>query len=458
MKTKIIAIYVIIFTASSSCKDFLTVGPPSNKVASSTIFLTAETATAAVNGLYISLSNSNGHFSSGGNTIYLGLYADELLPANTTTTTIQEFANSKLSKENSYVNFNFWNKAYQVINQSNSIIDGLQNSQLAAQVVNQLLGEALFVRAYCYWNLISLFGDVPLVLTSKDYDAVIKMGRTSISEVQTQIFADLSQAKNLLKTTYPSTGRYRVNSIVVSAFLSRINTYLGRWNDALENSNEVINQSSVYSLETDLNRAFLITSTEAIWQTTTGSSSTNTFEGLTFIPFAVATLRPTHQLQPTLLNAFTLVDKRKTSWIAGKTVSGVTYFYPYKYKVQTNSTKTECQMMIRLAEIYLNRAEAKAYINDATAIDDLNRIRNRAGLASLSGLSGQSLVEAIIAERRLELFAEWGLRFFDLRRTGKLDQILTPLKPEWKSTGKLFPIPESDIQAAPNLLQNPGYN
>ncbi len=114
--------------------------------------------------------------------------------------------------------------------------------------------------------------------------------------------------------------------------------------------------------------------------------------------------------------------------------------------------------MIRLGEIFLNRAEAKAHLNDATAIDDLNKTRFRAGLANLSGLTGHPLLDAIIQERRLELFAEWGFRFYDLRRTGQLNAVLAPIKSQWIATGALFPIPASEILAAPNLVQNPGYN
>lgn len=450
-------IFVFSILSFVSCKDFVTVGPPSNQLASSTVFQTEQTAVAAINGLYSILSNTSLSFSAGGQSVYLGTYTDELTYTSTSANDL-EFANSKLSEANSIVYSNFWRYPYQTIYQANSCIQGLEAAAIPADTKKQLLGESYFIRAYCYWQLSVLFGDVPLVLDSKDYQNNSQMFRKPIAQVQAQVLADLALAKSLLKPAYPTAGRYRANHYTVMALLSRIHTYLGNWTDALNASNEVLSQTSTYSLETDLNRTFLIGSSEAIWQTATANATQNSYEGFAFIPSTSATSRPNYPLSQQLFAAFTALDKRKTIWTATKTVAGITYQYPYKYKVQTNAVKTEAQMMIRLGEIFLNRAEAKSHLNDPSAIDDLNKIRSRAGLMNLSGLSGQPLIDAIMQERRLELFAEWGLRFYDLKRTGQLNTVLTPLKSQWLATGTLFPIPATEILAAPNLVQNPGYN
>jgi len=112
-----------------------------------------------------------------------------------------------------------------------------------------------------------------------------------------------------------------------------------------------------------------------------------------------------------------------------------------------------------LAEQYLIRAEARAEKNNLNgAIDDLNMIRERAGLSPLLPSSDQSQVLAAVAqERRIELFAEWGHRWLDIKRTKTADQILGPIKSLWKSTAQLYPIPTLEIQTDPNLKQNPGY-
>lgn len=461
MKIKIL--YIALFISlllGGGCKKFVEVGTPSNQIASETIFLSEETATAAINGLYNTMSNFSLSFAGGGQTVYLGLYADEIYTTSTTVNVL-EFADSKLSSTNSIVYNNFWRYAYQVIYQANSCIAGLEKSSLAPALREQLLGEAYFIRAFCYWQLVNLFGDIPLVLTADDYASVVQMKRTSTTQVRTQVLNDLRLAKSMLKPNYPTNTRFRANYYTVMAMISRVQTYIGNWTEVLASSNEVISQA-IYLLENDLNKVFLIGSTEAIWQTGSGNPSYGSYEGFAFVPATSSTIRPAYPLQTNLYNAFTSTDKRKTNWIATKTVTGVTYQYPNKYKIRLNASttapKTECQMMLRLGEIYLNRAEAKAHLSDVTAIDDLNKIRNRAGLIGLSGLNGQPLIDAILKERRLELFAEWGLRWLDLKRTGQLDQVISSIKITWTSNAMLFPIPNSEILTAPNLIQNPGYN
>ena len=457
MKKEILIIMILLATIlGNGCKKFVEVGPPSDKTIASTVFDNESTARAAIIGLYARMTSSSLYFTSGGATAYLGLYGDELFYTSTSTVTAQ-FSDSKLAVSNGTVYSNFWGHAYQLIYAANSCIDGLQDAPISADLRAQLLGEAFFVRAYSYWTLVSLYGDVPLVLDAKDYAGTVQMKRTASIEVINQILADMNVAKGMLKPAYPTAGRFRPNYFTVIAMLSRINTYLGKWSEVLSNSNEVIENAS-YGLESDLNKVFLIGSNEVIWQMSYDQPLTNTYEGSNFIPTTAATTMPLFAPQNTLYNAFTSVDKRKINWIAAKTVSGKLYAYPFKYKVRSNSVKTEAQSMIRLGEIYLNRAEAKAHLNDGAALDDLNKIRNRAGLSNLSGLSGQSLIDMILSERRLELFAEWGLRWYDLKRTNQLDNVVGPLKSGWVSDGALWPIPNNEILASPNLTQNPGYN
>ena len=116
-------------------------------------------------------------------------------------------------------------------------------------------------------------------------------------------------------------------------------------------------------------------------------------------------------------------------------------------------------MVIRLAEIYLIRAEARAHQNNiAGAQSDINAIRGRAGLANTAAADQNSLLLAIEKERKLELFTEWGHRWFDLKRTNRSDAVLGPVKaPGWQSTDALYPIPFTEIQNNRNVTQNPGY-
>jgi hypothetical protein len=140
--------------------------------------------------------------------------------------------------------------------------------------------------------------------------------------------------------------------------------------------------------------------------------------------------------------------------------AGTTYYFPYKYKIRTGYTPlNEYYTVLRLAEQYLIRAEARVYINDfAGAKADINTIRTRAGLSNTSASDKASLLLAIEQERRIELFVEWGHRWLDLKRTGRASAILAPLKgADWQSTDILWPIPQSQINTNPSLIQNPGY-
>jgi hypothetical protein len=145
---------------------------------------------------------------------------------------------------------------------------------------------------------------------------------------------------------------------------------------------------------------------------------------------------------------------------------GVTYYYPAKYKATTTSGSSfkEYLMIFRLAEQYLIRAEARAMQNNFQgARDDLNAIRTRAGLGNTTANDQVSLLTGILHERQVELFTEMGQRWLDLKRAGKVDQVMsvvTPLKANgaaWKSYQQLYPIPFNDIKLNPALIQNPGF-
>jgi hypothetical protein len=169
-------------------------------------------------------------------------------------------------------------------------------------------------------------------------------------------------------------------------------------------------------------------------------------------------------LSNSLLQSFEINDLRNAQWVSSIDVSGNTYYYPYKYKIKSGTTINEYSMVLRLAEQYLIRAEARAQLDDVEgAIGDLDRIRQRAGLPlyqdTQPGMSKAEVLSAIEQERRIELFSEWGHRWLDLKRTGKADEVLGLEKgSDWQPTDVLYPIPFSEIQNNRNLLpQNPGY-
>ena len=119
-------------------------------------------------------------------------------------------------------------------------------------------------------------------------------------------------------------------------------------------------------------------------------------------------------------------------------------------------------MVLRLGEQYLIRAEAEAQGNDLiNAAKDLNIIRERAGLADTTTTTSSDMLALILHESQVELFTEWGCRWFDLIRTGNVNQVMIQVTPQkggsWNSNDTLYPIPLSNITVDPNLTQNAGY-
>ncbi len=441
----IFVITLVIF----SCKKSLDVPLPGNFIENSTVFSTdAQTATAAIAGLYTSMSQIGSIYTY--KSLYPGLSADEvvsILPNSTTDPFSQNALNSNTDAIGQY-----W-VIYNYIYVSNTIIENLNNSKsITPSLKVQLIGEAKFLRAFNYFYLCNLFGDVPLTTTS-NYIVNEKLPRAKSSEVYQQIINDLTDAQNSLSASYPVSDRGRVNKWAATALLARVYLYLGRWADAETASTSVIN-AGIYNLEPNLNNVFLATSNESIWELQTVDTYYNSSDGFTFLPPDSST-PPTYQLQPFLLNAFETGDLRLSVW----TTSYNGTVYPYKYKVYSSPTIIENDIPLRLAEQYLIRAESRAEENTnlTGAASDLNLIRNRAGLANTSAASQTALLTAIYHENQIEFFAEWGHRWLDLKRWKLIDQVLDAEKTGWKSYQALYPIPYAEIKLNSQLTQNPGY-
>jgi hypothetical protein len=448
-----------------SC-NFLDVGPPPTQVVDTTVYSADASATAGVLGIYIGLTsrgtNVPGIANDAALSTFLGLAADELLYA---TTTYDEYRLNQVNPAGNGPSL-LWSQAYTNIYQCNTAVAGLTGSTtLTASQRTQLLGEAKFLRAFNYFYLANIFGDVPLVL-STDYAANSTLGRTAKADVYAQVVTDLLDAQKSLGTAYPvANERTRVNQAAATALLARVYLYQQNWAAAETQATAVLAQSTLYSLPAP-NLAFLASSPEAIWQLRrAGTVSTNTAEAAYFVP-ASLTVAPTatYQLTNTLYNAFGTPDNRRTTWTNSYAVAGTTYRYPFKYqqRVATASAgaATEYSVVLRLAEQYLIRAEARIRQgNLATGIADLNAVRARAGATALpTTLSSADALLAVENERRLELFTEWGHRWFDLIRTGRVAAVLGPYKgTTWDANDNEWPIPATQLLANPALTQNPGY-
>lgn len=451
-------IFLLLLVCTSSCKKLIEVEPPVTQLETKQIFQNDQSAVAAVSGMYRQMLLTASIITNGGITRFCGLSADELI--NTTSPDADdEFRNNNIQVRNGSISGSLWQMAYKNIYHANALLEGLENAGITQALKKQLQGEALVVRSLNYFYLIQLFGDVPLVLTT-DYRLNQTMPRTTISDVYAQLTTDLLKAKSLLLTTYPSAGRVRPNKFTAAALLARVYLYQKDWINAEKQASEIIN-SGVYTLPAEINNCFLSGSTETIWSLIQDRS--NTSEGQLFIP-AFSFLKPPFILTDTLYRSFELNDLRKSKWLASTTINGLPVYYPLKYKKGTDFSSTppvptEYYVVFRLAEQYLIRAEANVNLgNNAACQADINVIRQRAGLPVTSASTRNELLLAVEKERQVELFAEWGHRWLDLKRTDRANSVLQGIKTSnWQATDTLFPIPFDQILLNTFLTQNAGY-
>lgn len=467
MNFKSIIFTCILFVVLSfvGCKKLLEVDDPLNELPSEIIFKSETTAKSALAGAYATMSSMTAFNTEF--TLLNALSADEM--AFVGGAELQDFTQNTYDPILTKRLDGLWSDIYNVIYRFNNVIEGLQNNTaIAAPVARQIVGEAKVMRAYCYFHLINLFGDVPLVKVT-DVNINNTLPRLSAQEIYKWMVDELEESKTLVADEYVvnsgTSGRGQVNRSAARALLARVYLHLGKYDLAKENATAIISKSDLYSLlaKDELDKVFLKDSREAILQLGPAVLHTTgyTVEGSTFVPSSYATVAD-YELSPSLLTAFEAGDKRRVSWTYESNFGGKQTFQPYKYQNYSpaefmGNNRIEVPMIFRLAEQYLIRAEARFRTNDrAGALEDLQMIRSRAGLNPLPATV--DLEKAILHERQVEFFAELGDRWYTMKRMGKADAILKALKPlSWRTTAQLYPIPQSARDTNPFLTQNEGY-
>ncbi|MCK0115116.1 RagB/SusD family nutrient uptake outer membrane protein [Gelidibacter sp. F63206] len=461
MKTKFtisFMVTIILGLLLVGCDKFIEVDLPESQLTGPAVYEDQTTATAALSDLYARLRN--GGVLTGntdGTSMVLGLYADELKYYGTGTSALESFYSNSVIPSNTYI-ADLWSNSYAQIYAANALLEGLENSpEIPESATHQLQGETLFIRAILHFYLVNLFGDIPYITTT-DYQNNAQAKRLPSSEVMANIISDLEEADLKLTYEYPAQNRVRANKAVVRALLARVHLYLEHWSLAEMYAADVIGQTALYAVESNLDAVFLKGSTATIWQLHPGVSGANTLQGKIFSfssgPPAIASLNQE------LVSSFTENDLRRQHWIKSVTDGSQVWYHPYKYKLTENTgVSEEYSIVLRLEEQLLIRAEARANIGDIDgAKQDLNTIRNRAGLEDSTAETTTELLADIQQERKLELFTEFGHRWLDLKRKGMAEAALSPIKPAWGPKNLLFPLPESELLLNPNLEpQNTGY-
>jgi hypothetical protein len=414
-----------------------------------------------------------------------------------------------------------WRLGYFNINEANLILAAVPNSSLSAAEKASVEGQALFIRALTHFNLALVYayipgavvasqdrGGVPLLLegTNTVAGAVANLPRrTPIDSVYRQIVLDLEAANSRLTNsglapfTVSANAPNFASKVAAQAFLSRVNLYRKNFSEAKRWSDSTINAAGSRMTTGAAHVAGWRTSThpETLFQIAFNTAAENigvneslqtSFTTLGAVG-APATTVGWGDLVPSLylLNdlgielvggntetnyrnvahsiASRSADVRNLLYEPGAAGRGKVYVETTKFLGKNAATiNLDNVPVIRIAEIYLNRAEAQAtpgsaVFNEAAALSDLNFLVTRRGLPAFVGLTGTALYEEILKQRRIELAFE-GHRFWDLKRLGR-DIIKAPLflggDVAFTDTRILARLPIREIQQNPNLVQNPGY-
>lgn len=426
-----------------------------------TVFSDGEGAEAAARGMYAQMVDGQHTFytvNNGGLIVLAGMSADILTQPSQGRSELLQFEQNTLMADNSMIE-KVWRSLYQSVYSANMLLENLDAPVLEEGLVRRLRGEALFVRAFCYFYLISFFGDIPLVLTS-DFQENANIPRLSVTEVYGQIETDLVKTRELLDWEHKGE-RTRPNKGAASALLARVYLYTENWQKAENMATEVLQQQEYELVAPE--EIVQANNREALWQYHISSTSADaaTPEGNTFQNLFTSHLY--NAIREEFTDAFEAGDLREGEWV-NQHFSGA--YLPTKYKRSFFGgfdLPLEYTTILRLAEIYLIRAEARAQQDNVTgansAESDLNVIRSRAGLGGTPAATREDMLDAIMQERKVELFTEWGHRWLDLKRTGRALEVLTPIKPGFTEEDLLWPIPQKEINNNPALRghQNPGY-
>lgn len=427
-------VLVVFSLIAYGCEDFLEKSPV-NIITDDIVIKTPQDAETVLLGVYDALQGADAYGNQ--SIASLGVMSDELVHTGSFPT-VAEYDNNAVLANNVTLQ-NLWGTYYSGLYIANVVIERIEGIAIEQSLKDQLVGEAKFLRALMHFDLVKLFGAIPYVTTT-DLGVLRVIDRTSAEIVYANIITDLNECITLLDGVDHGNNN-RANDWVAKALLARVQLYSGNKSAAGTLANDII-ENGPYELETSYADVFVGGSKEVIFEFFSSPQDQN---GLAF--WFTTDGRYEYGPSPQLLAAFENGDERE-EMIEDL---GDGRFQAVKYK--DVATGTDRPIVFRLAEMYLIRAEAN--IGSSTADDDVNIIRNRAGLGDISGVT----LDDILQERFVELVFE-GHRWNDLIRTNQVDAVMSVINPtSWQPTDKLMPIPQREIQQNPTLVgkQNPGY-
>lgn len=442
---KLIYLFLIILITGCEVLDL----EPESKISDKLAITDASSLETAVSGTYARLHHND----------YYGLTFQSLgyLPGDNVKWTgsydyLSQFDTYSIRPDNSQLAPVF-SGIYRTINCANQVIraaETLTDPQLTEQNRHQFMGEAYFIRALCYFDLSRLWGGVQII-TEPTFSSLdnTNIRRSTKEETRNQVLDDLNAAETLLPEI---TNRNRATRKTVYALKARLYLYMQDWQNAEFFASKLITDNN-YELISPYNSFFannVKNTRESILELAYSATDQNAHSNWWQPPSNSGRREwaPTDELVSLLVNPVT--GGNRSTMIARTSPPGNLWYGNMYYR----NPRTDPAFILRIAEMYLIRAEARAHMGRISeGLADLNAIRTRAGLALSSLTSENDLLLAIEKERRLE-FAFEPHRWFDLVRTGRAGDVLGVVdQNKW-----LMPIPLTEIQASEGVLdQNPGY-
>ena len=379
--------------------------------------------------------------------IFADLAADNLIhPPNATAASYNQVDNNAILPENESID-GIWSSIYDALNVTNNVIAKIPDvSDMSESEKNKALGELYFLRALHHFNLMNYFGAIPLKTTPTVGTNGVNVPRDPVDAVYDKIISDLQFASQHLPANTSS--KIRASKYAAQALLARVYLYRKDYNNAVTQASSVI--SAGYALMSNYADIFSNEGVaESIFEVDFTDLDRNRIAEYNF-PLS---LNGRREVAPStsLLNAYTSGDNRYTASV------GVSGNDSYARKYDDLAMGADNFIVIRLAEMYLIRAEATAQLGGSSQqiLADINEIRARAGLTLFTSTITTEQLTEIENQRQLE-FAFEGHRWFDLVRTGRATTVLPTVTNIFKT---LFPIPLSELQSNtnPGMTQNPGY-
>ena len=469
MKKRLYIIAIACISLFSSCTDFLTSELKADYT-SENYYTTPEAATMAVTGIYNSLYGSNTLW------VFGDVASDDAVKGGNAgdQADINAINDFTAPSDNGFIN-TFWQSSYETIARANNAITYISPMSIDVTLRNRLVGEAKFLRAYAYFNLVNIYGKVPLKLQPQLTSETVNVGLSEVSAVYAQIEKDLTEAIAVLPVSY-ETEVGRVTQGAAYGLLAKAELYQQKYTECLTNIQALENLHKYDLLKNYANlfKAGAEDSVEVVFGIRyINSTSVILGNGLN-VWFAPAIEGGYYFNAPTQNYVDAFVDKTVDGnddprldasigrdgkpWFGNTTFSSswseATGYLVKKYDetMPVGSTKSQSTIpynAIRYADILLMKAEALNEKGGADAVakaaTEVNRVRNRANLSPTTASTQAAMQTVIRNERRKELGFEFH-RFFDLMRWGQATAeaaLGTDLK--WTAPRFYFPLPQSEL-------------